>query len=150
VGKTGITLESLLRFSSNTSLKHVELEFSTVKDQFILLTDHTHGNNRCMSVNRPRVVICLNQSLQSVRFEVFTAVTMKNGVFWDVTPCGSCKNRLSASFIRVTIIGKLGTTLAVTSNRRFLHSVRRLLVTASAVPSSTILIALMNEAISYS
>jgi hypothetical protein len=21
------------------------------------------------------------------------AVTMKNGVFWDVTPCGSCKNR---------------------------------------------------------
>jgi hypothetical protein len=28
-----------------------------------------------------------------VRFEVFTAVTMKNGVFWDFTPCGSCKNR---------------------------------------------------------
>jgi hypothetical protein len=28
-----------------------------------------------------------------VRFEGFTAVTMKNGVFWDVTPCGSCKNR---------------------------------------------------------
>jgi hypothetical protein len=30
---------------------------------------------------------------QFVRFEVFLAVTMKNGVFWDVTPCGSCKNR---------------------------------------------------------
>jgi hypothetical protein len=28
-----------------------------------------------------------------VRFEVFTAVTMKNCVFWDVTPCGSCMNR---------------------------------------------------------
>jgi hypothetical protein len=28
-----------------------------------------------------------------VRFEVFTAVTMKNCVFWDVTPCGSCKSR---------------------------------------------------------
>jgi hypothetical protein len=28
-----------------------------------------------------------------VRFEVFKAVTMKNGIFWDVTPCGSCKNR---------------------------------------------------------
>jgi hypothetical protein len=25
-----------------------------------------------------------------VRFEVFTAVTMKNGVFWVVTPWGSC------------------------------------------------------------
>jgi hypothetical protein len=28
-----------------------------------------------------------------IRFEVFTAVTMKNGVFLDVTPCGCCKNR---------------------------------------------------------
>jgi hypothetical protein len=28
-----------------------------------------------------------------VRSEVFTAVTMKNCVFWDVSPCGSCKNR---------------------------------------------------------
>jgi hypothetical protein len=28
-----------------------------------------------------------------VRFKVFTAVTMKNCVFWDVTLCGSCKNR---------------------------------------------------------
>jgi hypothetical protein len=55
-----------------------------------------------------------------VRFEVFTAVTMKNGVFWDVTLCGSCKNRrfgeLRLSFIRLTRIGELGTTLAVTSN----------------------------------
>jgi hypothetical protein len=28
-----------------------------------------------------------------VRLEVFTEVTMKNGIFRDVTPCGSCKNR---------------------------------------------------------
>jgi hypothetical protein len=28
-----------------------------------------------------------------VRVEVFTVVAMKNGVFWDVTPCGPCKNR---------------------------------------------------------
>jgi hypothetical protein len=27
------------------------------------------------------------------RFEVFTAVTMKTAVFWDVAPCGFCKNR---------------------------------------------------------
>jgi hypothetical protein len=27
------------------------------------------------------------------RSEVFTAVIMKNGVFWDVMPCGSCTNR---------------------------------------------------------
>jgi hypothetical protein len=44
---------------------------------------------------------------------------MKNGVFWDVTPCGFVRSdvseELSASFIRVTRIGELG-TLAVTSN----------------------------------
>jgi hypothetical protein len=28
-----------------------------------------------------------------VRFEIFTAVTMKNGVFWDVTACSSYQNR---------------------------------------------------------
>jgi hypothetical protein len=28
-----------------------------------------------------------------VRFEVFSAVTLKNGVFCVVTACGSCKNR---------------------------------------------------------
>jgi hypothetical protein len=61
---------------------------------------------------------------------------------------------LSASLIRVTRIGELGTTLAVTSNRRtlrkipiFLRSVLRLLVTASAVPSSPILVILMKEAL---
>jgi hypothetical protein len=36
---------------------------------------------------------CVANKLHSVRFEVFMAVTMKNGVFWDATPCGSCKNR---------------------------------------------------------
>jgi hypothetical protein len=46
---------------------------------------------------------------------------MKNGDFWDVTPCGLVRTdvseQLSASIIRVTRIGELGTTLAVTSNR---------------------------------
>jgi hypothetical protein len=49
---------------------------------------------------------------------------MKNGVFWDVTPCGSCKNRV-------------------------LRSVCRLLVTTN-VPSSPILVTLMIEALSSS
>jgi hypothetical protein len=37
------------------------------------------------------------QGTQSVRFDVFTAVTMKNGVFWDVTLCGSCISSQRAS-----------------------------------------------------
>jgi hypothetical protein len=60
---------------------------------------------------------------------------------------------LSASLIRVIRIGELGTTLAVTRNRRtlrFLRSVRRLLVTASVVPISTILSTLMKETLSSS
>jgi hypothetical protein len=68
-------------------------------------------------------------NIRVVRFEVFTAVTMKNGVFWDVTPCGSCY---------------------ATSNRIFLRSVRRLLVAVGVVPSSQILVALMKEAIGSS
>jgi hypothetical protein len=58
---------------------------------------------------------------------------------------------LSASFIRMLRIGELETTLAVTSNRRtLLRSVRRLLVTASVIPSSPILVTLMKEALSSS
>jgi hypothetical protein len=61
--------------------------------------------------------------------------------------------KLRASFIRVTRIGKLGTTLAVTSmwyHFVFLRSMRRLLVTASVVPSSPILVTLMKEELSSS
>jgi hypothetical protein len=47
----------------------------------------------------------------------------------------------SVSIISVTRIGELGTTLAVTSNRR------TLLVTANVVPASQILVTLMMKAI---
>jgi hypothetical protein len=47
---------------------------------------------------------------------------------------------LSASFIRVTRIGELGTTLTVTSNQRMLQ--RNIVV-----PSSPILVTLMKEAL---
>jgi hypothetical protein len=39
-----------------------------------------------------------------VRFEVFTAVTMENAVFWDVTPCGILRNLLPSSRILVTLM----------------------------------------------
>jgi hypothetical protein len=63
-------------------------------------------------------------------------VTMKNGVFWDVTPCGSCKNRRFGGTSRL--------------HHHFLRSVLRLLVTANVVPSSPILVTLMMEALSSS
>jgi hypothetical protein len=56
-----------------------------------------------------------------VRSEVFTAVTMENGVFLEVKSVALVRTdvseELSACNIRVTRIGELGTTLAVTSNR---------------------------------
>jgi hypothetical protein len=57
---------------------------------------------------------------------------------------------LSASFGSVTRIGELGTTLEEIPNFVFLRSVRRLLVTASVVSSSSILVSLMKEALTFS
>jgi hypothetical protein len=54
---------------------------------------------------------------------------------------------LSASFIRVTRICEVGTTLALTTDA---NCVRWLLVTASVVHSSPILVTLMKEALSSS
>jgi hypothetical protein len=63
----------------------------------------------------------------------------KNGVFWDVMPCGSCKN------------GRLGETLRLLHQVLvFLCSGCQLLVIASVVPSSPILVTLMKEALSSS
>jgi hypothetical protein len=50
----------------------------------------------CYDVKRQNLILKKNVKSTytgGVRLEVFTAVTMTNGVFWDVTPCGSCKNR---------------------------------------------------------
>jgi hypothetical protein len=59
---------------------------------------------------------------------------MKNAAFWDVTPCGCCKNRRFGGTYRLNHQGN--------KNRR----VRRLLFTAK-VHSSPILVTLMMETI---
>jgi hypothetical protein len=46
-------------------------------------------STQCASKKSPRC----EEIFLDIRFEVFTAVTVKNGVFWDVMLCGSCKNR---------------------------------------------------------
>jgi hypothetical protein len=78
---------------------------------------------------------------------------MKKPAFRDVTPCHSLRTDVSeeplAYIIWMTRIGELG-TLLVTSNITFLRSVRRVLVTASLLTSSPILVTLMKEALSSS
>jgi hypothetical protein len=66
---------------------------------------------------------------------------MKNGVFWVVTPCGSCKNRRFGGTSRLLHQGDKYRWEMV-----FLRSVRRLLVAACVVPSSPSFVTLMKEA----
>jgi hypothetical protein len=72
---------------------------------------------------------------------------MKNGVFCDVTPCGSCKNRRFGGTLRLLHQGDKNRR-TMNSHLVFLRSVRRLLVTASVAASSPILVTLMKEGLS--
>jgi hypothetical protein len=77
-------------------------------------------------------------------------VTIQNGVFWEVTPCGSCKNRRFRGAWRLLHQGGknqwLGTTHAVTSNwrtqRRFItvftRALHLYLSSARAIQSTTL------------
>jgi hypothetical protein len=77
---------------------------------------------------------------------------MKKWVFWDVTPCRSCKNR---ALHYITLHSMDPKPVKMTVGCGISHTitnivVRRLLVTASVVPSSPILVTLMKEALSSS
>jgi hypothetical protein len=50
--------------------------------------------------------ITWNYYWNCVRFEVFTAVTMKNAVFWDVVTCRSCVNRRFGGTYRLHLYGR--------------------------------------------
>jgi hypothetical protein len=91
------------------------------------------------------------------------AVTMKNGVFCDVTSCGSCWNRrFWGTYVGGGKNRQTRTMQAVTINWRklrrntklsmvaFLCTMLQLLVTANVVPSSLILFSLMMEATNFS
>jgi hypothetical protein len=68
---------------------------------------------------------------------------MKNGVFSDVTPCSFCKNQCLGGMYQLHHQGEKNQQARNTS-------VLRLLVTASLVPGSPILVTLMKEAPSSS
>jgi hypothetical protein len=62
---------------------------------------------------------------------------MKNAVFWDVSPCGSCKNRVSEECVDSIISVKIIIGLVLL----------QFLVTGDVVPSSLFLSTLMMEAL---
>jgi hypothetical protein len=67
----------------------------------------------------------LSASIISVTTICEQGKTLKNGIFWVVTPCGSCKNRRFGGTWRLLHqcdnIGELGTTQTAPSNRRTLR-----------------------------
>jgi hypothetical protein len=64
---------------------------------FHLRKFRTNFGNTGISANHYNPYEKLNRTLlnkaEYVRLEVFTAVTMKNAILWDVAPCRSCVNR---------------------------------------------------------
>jgi hypothetical protein len=76
-----------------------------------ILYSHRHENRRSNKEELHRTVFPTQELLIRatvyvklfifVRFEVLTAVTIKNGVFWHVTLCGSYKNRRLGEIYRL-------------------------------------------------
>jgi hypothetical protein len=84
-------------------------------------------------------------------------VTMKNVVFWDVTPCGSCKNRRLAGTYCLHLQGEKNRRSRSNdiSNQQkkpvvFLRSVRSLLIAPNVVPTSPILVRMNMESMGSS
>jgi hypothetical protein len=77
--KCPLKLRGMLRFEPSTGGAGLHHAVVTNSEQFPFVNSVSTKEAECNLITNER-------------FEVFTAVTMKNGVFWDVTPCGSCKN----------------------------------------------------------
>jgi hypothetical protein len=76
-----------------------------------------------------------------MRLEDSSSVTMKNAVFWDVTPCGSCRNGcFGGTYLLHHQGGRNQRARNVSTNYQ-------LLVTTKVVPSSLILFTLTMETI---
>jgi hypothetical protein len=82
---------------------------------------------------------------KNVIFEVFTAVNMYNAIFWDVTPYASYRNRCFGEIYHLH--HQCAKNQQARNNIVFLRSVLRLLVMANVVPSSSVLVTLMMEAL---
>jgi hypothetical protein len=98
-----VSLTSLFTCRGSRSLyTHINLQNICLNDSLTYLrfvhslyTNETVDIKTMFVLHRRHITSPLQSSAGQcyVRFEVFTAVTMKNVVFWDVTPSGSCENR---------------------------------------------------------
>jgi hypothetical protein len=129
IGEIGTTLAVTGHYCSADSSRQVKWR--------ICAGNQGHGHRKFVIVFARTLLCSLSwaRSIQSVpphpvywyfllvsfflNFPEKSCLYLKNAVFWDVTPCGSCKNRRFRGSYRLhmTRIGELRTALAVTSNR---------------------------------
>jgi hypothetical protein len=95
----GVIGTSVIILTDNASGNHYSLQdncgtANRLGDHRFLQIQYNSQLTNYSSTRRNVVWLLTRKSItyKYVRFEVFTAVSMKNCVFWDVTPCGSCKN----------------------------------------------------------
>jgi hypothetical protein len=75
---------------------HILQDKYCLHDLRVAYIEVTQNAARSLSVPSLRSSFNSNElefNIRRVRFEVLTAITMNNAVFWDVTPYGYCKNR---------------------------------------------------------
>jgi hypothetical protein len=95
VKNTGFYNTIIIHFQDFGSAPYFVIRFSTVHSTFKYAD---HKNVFFLNISPPtsakvKKTWIYTSTPPYIRFEVFMAVTMKNGVFGDVTPCGSCKNQ---------------------------------------------------------
>jgi hypothetical protein len=65
-----------------------------IRHSFFDQNDFVKNVGRILDISTLMIEAIISyEKTRFTRFGVYMAVTMKNAVLWDVTPCGSCKNR---------------------------------------------------------
>jgi hypothetical protein len=89
----------IVTFSEQLTATGIEI-FTTYESKFLENGDFTNCHSdlrrsgpQLSNAYFPVAKLFLNNNIFLVRFEVLTAVTMKNGILCDVMPCGCYKNR---------------------------------------------------------
>jgi hypothetical protein len=76
-----------------------DIEYCTSNELLSVTYQITHSHN-------PEDLNMESKTSKIVGFVVFTAVTMKNVVFWDVVPCRSCVNQRFGGTCHIHLRGR--------------------------------------------
>jgi hypothetical protein len=91
---------------------------------FVFWDIRTHFEPHRKHINSP---LQIPASYCFVRFVVSTAVTMKDAVFWGVTPCSSCENRRFEGMYHLHHQGEQNQQTSKNISRRYVPPKRKFL-----------------------